>query len=224
MSAAIPATGAAAGPLGQSTTAASRDQLGQADFLRLLTTQLQHQDPLNPADNGAFIAQMAQFAQVSGLSRIEAAVGDLGARLDDSRLSAATGYIGKNVLIAASRAQPDPAGHVSGALDLSQVSEQLVVRIRTDNGALIREIDLGPQSPGRIPFVWDGRDQSGQMVDADIVQVEAEARTADGILPLAPLVHARVTAVSLGAGDQPIAVNIAGQGNLPLSAIHEIRD
>lgn len=36
--------------------------LGKDDFLRLLTTQLQHQDPMNPQDDMAFIGQMAQFS------------------------------------------------------------------------------------------------------------------------------------------------------------------
>ena len=35
------------------------------DFLKLLTTQLQHQDPTNPMDNGDMLAQMAQFTSLS---------------------------------------------------------------------------------------------------------------------------------------------------------------
>ena len=37
----------------------AKDQLGQEDFLKLMTTQLQNQDPFAPMDNGDFIAQMA---------------------------------------------------------------------------------------------------------------------------------------------------------------------
>ena len=44
--------------------------LGQEDFLKLMTTQLQNQDPFAPMDNGDFIAQMAQFSTVTGITEI----------------------------------------------------------------------------------------------------------------------------------------------------------
>ena len=44
--------------------------LGQDDFLKLLVTQLQHQDPLNPIENQDFIAQTAQFTQLEQLSKL----------------------------------------------------------------------------------------------------------------------------------------------------------
>ena len=48
---------------------ASSGSLGQSDFLKLMTTQLQNQDPFAPMDNGDFIAQMAQFSTVTGIPR-----------------------------------------------------------------------------------------------------------------------------------------------------------
>ena len=46
----------------------AKDQLGQEDFLKLMTTQLQNQDPFAPMENGEFIAQMAQFSTVTGIT------------------------------------------------------------------------------------------------------------------------------------------------------------
>lgn len=48
----------------------SQQQLGQTDFLRLMTTQLQAQDPFNPVDNQAMVAQMAQFSSLAGISEM----------------------------------------------------------------------------------------------------------------------------------------------------------
>lgn len=45
-------------------------KLGQTDFLRLMTTQLKEQDPFNPVDNQAMVAQMAQFSSVAGISEM----------------------------------------------------------------------------------------------------------------------------------------------------------
>ncbi|WP_033074425.1 flagellar hook assembly protein FlgD [Sphingopyxis sp. MWB1] len=43
-------------------------QLGQGDFLRLMTAQLSQQDPFNPVDNTEMVAQMAQFSSLAGVS------------------------------------------------------------------------------------------------------------------------------------------------------------
>ena len=49
-------------------------KLGQTDFLRLMTTQLKEQDPFNPVDNQAMVAQMAQFSSVAGISEMNASL------------------------------------------------------------------------------------------------------------------------------------------------------
>ena len=46
----------------------AKEQLGQEDFLKLMTTQLQNQDPFAPMENGEFIAQMAQFSTVTAIT------------------------------------------------------------------------------------------------------------------------------------------------------------
>jgi len=49
-------------------TTASVQQMGQGDFLRLMTAQLSQQDPFNPVDNQQMVAQMAQFSSLAGIS------------------------------------------------------------------------------------------------------------------------------------------------------------
>ena len=52
------------------TKSGSKDTLGQSDFLKLMTTQLQNQDPFAPMENAEFIAQMAQFSTVTGITEM----------------------------------------------------------------------------------------------------------------------------------------------------------
>src|SRR3546814_3631765 len=47
-----------------------KTNLDQGDFLKLLTTQLKNQDPLKPVENEAFVAQMAQFSSLSGITEM----------------------------------------------------------------------------------------------------------------------------------------------------------
>lgn len=44
------------------------DSLGKDAFLQLLVTQMQHQNPLDPQDNGEFVAQLAQFSSLEGIT------------------------------------------------------------------------------------------------------------------------------------------------------------
>lgn len=56
--------------------------LGQGDFLKLLITQLQQQDPLEPVDNKDMLAQMAQFSSLAGTTETNAFLGKISDKLD----------------------------------------------------------------------------------------------------------------------------------------------
>lgn len=69
---------AANGPAAESGLGA----LGQGDFLRLLLTQLQQQDPLEPVDNKDMLAQMAQFTALAGSAETNSTLSDISTKLD----------------------------------------------------------------------------------------------------------------------------------------------
>ena len=56
--------------------------LGQADFIRLLTVQMQQQDPFDPVDNSEMLAQMAQFSSLASSNDINATLQQISAKLD----------------------------------------------------------------------------------------------------------------------------------------------
>ena len=58
------------------------DQLGQADFLRLLTVQVSQQDPFEPVDNKEMLAQMAQFSSLAGVAETNASLERIADKLD----------------------------------------------------------------------------------------------------------------------------------------------
>ena len=63
--------GATAAPQPTSSGASGVQQLGRDSFLRLLVTQLQHQDPMKPQADGEFIAQLAQFSSLEQLQQMQ---------------------------------------------------------------------------------------------------------------------------------------------------------
>ena len=87
--------GATGGTAAAATSAAARQaQLGTDQFLRLLVTQLQNQDPLEPLGNEDFLAQLAQFQSLQ--EQIETAENTRGMLLAQS-LGAASSLVGKQV-------------------------------------------------------------------------------------------------------------------------------
>jgi flagellar basal-body rod modification protein FlgD len=69
------------------TTSTSSSSLGKDDFLKLLVTQLQSQDPMNPMDDKEFISQMAQFTSLEQMKNMNTSI----------QMTQATAYIGKQV-------------------------------------------------------------------------------------------------------------------------------
>jgi flagellar basal-body rod modification protein FlgD len=69
--------------------------LGQSDFIRLMTTQMMMQDPLEPVDNKEMIAQMAQFSSLSGIEKVNSTLEIIALQLDQ-------------ILTAQNAAQPTP--------------------------------------------------------------------------------------------------------------------
>jgi flagellar basal-body rod modification protein FlgD len=83
-----PTTGAGAATTGAAATAtmpAKMNELGQDAFLKLLVTQLQHQDPTQPRSDAEFIAQLATFSSLEKLTEISASLDVIGQLLLEQR-------------------------------------------------------------------------------------------------------------------------------------------
>ncbi len=69
----------------QTTTASSSsayNKLGEADFLKLLTTQLANQDPTQPVDNSQMLAQLAQFSALSAANQTNTSLATISGQID----------------------------------------------------------------------------------------------------------------------------------------------
>ena len=99
-----------------------KSSLGQEDFLKLMTTQLQNQDPFAPMDNGDFIAQMAQFSTVTGITEINNNLTNLGSKLEPNRVATAAQFLGHSVLVPGQIVSPDDNGEIHGVVDLPAYS------------------------------------------------------------------------------------------------------
>ncbi len=131
-----------------------KDQLGQEDFLKLMTVQLQNQDPFAPVDNADFIAQMAQFSTVTGITQMGETMKNVSNQLSELRIASATQMMGHSVLVPGKFARPNNDGIISGVVDLPKTASNLKIVFESLDGEVLHEENLGSQIAGLIGFDW----------------------------------------------------------------------
>lgn len=159
--------GGAAGP--------SRDQ-----FLRLLVTQLQHQDPLNPLSDQNFTAELAQFSSLEQLTQINQNLLGLGGIQQDLVNAQALNLLGKHVLVAGDTPLRITAGHADPILvDAPSTATSVKINVKNASGAIVRTIDV-PPGAGRRAVNWDGADGQGHPLADGEFTLEVVAKDAQG--------------------------------------------
>jgi len=142
-------------------TVASTQQLGENDFLTLLTTQMQNQDPLDPVDNTQMLAQLAQFSELSEIQGLSSQIATMVTATNSSTALSATELVGKQVSFNASQ-----IGLTSGSTSTFQVvlpsaTSDTTAVISDANGNVVRTLDLGPEPAGTTTVTWDGLNSDG---------------------------------------------------------------
>ncbi|HEB94550.1 MAG TPA: flagellar hook assembly protein FlgD [Gammaproteobacteria bacterium] len=207
----------------QQTKKKAQDELGQSEFLELMIAQLNNQDPMKPMENGDFIAQMAQFSTVTGLTELQASFDGLAASLQSNQALQASSLVGRTVLVPSGVGTLPQGGTLSGVVDLDSSSSDLTITIQDASGQVIRRLELGPQQTGDVYFNWDGITDSGAQAQAGRYFISAETRTEGGTEALETLVSSAVDSVILGQGGQGIRLNLADGNSVDLSSVRSIQ-
>lgn len=103
------------------TIKANKQSLTQDDFLKLLTVQLQNQDPLKPMEDAQFMGQMAQFATLEQSKELNASVATLSTSIG---FTSAQQFLGKNVTL--NDGGKEVTGNVSAVMLVSGVPQIMV--------------------------------------------------------------------------------------------------
>jgi flagellar basal-body rod modification protein FlgD len=203
------AAAAASTGIGQSLT--------ESDFLTLLTTQLEHQDPLNPQSPSELAAELAQFATASGVQTLNTAFNS------GSGMQAA-GLVGKNVAVAGNTMVLGANNSAQGAFNLSAAANDVTVTIANSAGSIVGTIDLGAMAAGNQNFAWSGKDASGSALPPGnyLYAVNAIAASSGATVTATPYAVVPVTAVVLGGQNGPMLDLGGGLSPVPLSSIQEV--
>ena len=191
----------------------SSDTLGQDDFLKLMTTQLQNQDPFKPTDNTEMIAQMAQFSMVTGQTEMNESIKAISGQLSEFRIATAANMLGHSVLVSGNRAFPDEEGTISGALDIPSTSTSTSILYKSMNGDIVHAEELGPQQAGLLGFRWEKIPQN-VLNDNEYITVEAFADTGTGLKSVGSSVFGEVLAASAGNSSNGVVYDVRGYGDI----------
>ena len=187
----------AAGALGTSASSPSGADSEQR-FLKLLVTQLNNQDPLNPLDNAQLTSQLAQMSTVSGIEKLNSAFQSLLAQSGSSQVLQSASLIGRTVLVPGSELTPKSGADVPFALEVPQSADSVKVTITNAAGDTVRSFDLGALPQGVKTLSWDGLSDTGAPVASGMYMVNGVARSGDANVPVTALVYASVASVSQG--------------------------
>ena len=209
-----------AGKPAATTSNTGQTTLGQADFLKLMTAQLQNQDPFAPVDKTQMIAQMAQFSQLSGITEMSTTLKAIADKLGATTTSDAVSYIGKTVLTAGDTAYGRTSGGIAGGVELGGDASNVTVQIQSADGRLLRSVDMGAQKAGTFSFDWDGKLADGTDAGSGPFTVSVSAKNGADAVAARPLVWAPVQSVSTTSGQTMLT--LPGLGEVPATQVRQI--
>ncbi|ENO75598.1 flagellar hook assembly protein FlgD [Thauera sp. 63] len=181
----------------------------QGRFLKLLTTQLQNQDPMNPMENAEMTSQLAQMSTVDGIERLNKMVQSF----FDSQASAeglnAAALLGRGVLVEGSRLALTEAGAIGG-FEIDTPADSVTLSVRDSSGLVVKQMVFNDVDAGSHNFVWDGTAEDGSRAADGIYTLSLSATLGEEAVGGRTLQFGPVTSIVRGASGTDLQVGDLG--------------
>ena len=187
-----------------------KQDLKQEDFLSLLTKQLSQQDPFKPVGNDQMIAQMASFATVDGIGKMNSQFESLNSSMTSNQALQASSLVGRDVLVPGAAGVKQDNAAMAAMVKLAQPIDNLFVRVENEAGQLVRTFEVGAKPAGDTRVLWDGNDENGNPMPAGKYNVKASGLVEGESQEFPVSTYANVNSVLLGKGDGNVLLNLAG--------------
>jgi flagellar basal-body rod modification protein FlgD len=199
------------------------DELGRDAFLTLLTTQLTNQNPLDPMDNEAFVAQLAQFSSVEGIKGMQASLEGIAAGMRQDQMMAGANLVGKTVSVEGGFVQGGSGQQSQGSVNLAYGADELIFSVYDPKtGDLVFRESRGGQMPGKVELNWNGTNNYGQPV-ANGEYLMAANIVRNGKLESAPVTTmAQVKSVRWDPQTQQLSLEVGDGSFISLAAVERI--
>lgn len=219
--------GLAAPTSGTGTTGGGAQTLDMSSFMKLLTTQLQNQDPTNPTDNSQMVAQLAQFSSLQGINQLNTTVSGFQSSVQSNQIMQASSLVGKAAIVkggsayvstsTSSSGTPQSSG-LLGAVDVPTGATSMNVTITNTNGQVVNTQSVPITGSKQPTFAWNGLLPDGSTAPAGTYQVNASA-TVDG-KGVAAQTYVGAVIDSVGVTSSGPKLNLAG--GLPSAQLADV--
>jgi flagellar basal-body rod modification protein FlgD len=198
------------------------EAMDQQAFLKLFTTQLQNQNPLEPVKNEAFVAQLAQFSQLEATTKMADSLATMATAMKADKLMTGASLIGKKVASPDGTAELADGANVRGTLSLEKGASAVTLDVFDANGARVFSQSLGRQAPGDMDVVWQGYNNKGERMPKGRYNVVATVDAFGAVTKLPISTPATVSSVSYNAASNDLMLELADGSSVPLSKVQRI--
>ena len=205
-----------------SVSTPANQEMGQTAFLKLFTTQLQNQNPLDPVKNDAFVAQLAQFSQLEATMKMADSMSLLAEASQADRILTGAGLIGKLVGSPNGSAALVDGGTIRGVISAPNGANSVRVDVYDSSGIRVFTQSLGRQPPGDVTVSWPGVNDKGERMPAGRYQVVATVDSFGQVSQVPLSTPAEVKSVTYDATLKELVLELVDGSTVPMSKVRRV--
>jgi len=204
-----------------SSLSATDTVMGQADFLTLLTTQLQNQDPSDPMDATSFVTDLTQMSQLQATTEMNDSIVAMTQGFQNLQTMQAASIIGKNVQV-----NGEDFSHTEGAISQFTLSaDQPLTDVNvviSDQNGVVKEMSLSDMQAGDKVVDWNGLDNYDNAKTSGVYSLTAYGTNIDGDLQsINTVVPSRVNSIGINS-DGSMTLTLATGEKVGMDTVREI--
>lgn len=190
------------------TTESKSDKLGKNDFMNLFLTQMSHQDPTNPMDNGAMMTQISQMGSLEQLENINSEIKTLNKSQQEIAKFQALNAIDKDIMMDVNEIQLSKGAGKPVFYNLTQDANSMKVIVEGKDGSPVYSEDIGLMLAGRHQFNWDGKNNEGILMGDGNYNIRFMATDSNGnVSKVQPFNKSRINNIEYKDGKSWVQAN-----------------
>lgn len=204
-----------------SALSAPDKQMGQADFLRLLTTQMQNQDPSKPMDPTNFVTDLTQMSQLESTNNMNSSMLAMATSFQNMQTMQGASLIGKNVQVAG-----EDFSHTQGQTSQFNLNATVpftdVTVVVSDANGVVKELNVADMQSGDKRVDWNGLDSADVAKGDGVYSLTAYGTNPEGELQsIDTIVASRVNSVGISS-DGSMTLSLATGEKVAMETVREI--